>query len=68
MEKSGLLGTNYDFGLDIVSLKYIWDNQARKYVRQLETTVKLRREVRAKDGSGSHCFDYSSSKNEYIRD
>lgn len=67
MEKGGLLGTNYDFGLDIVSLKYISDNQARKYVRQLETTVKLRK-VRAKDGSGSHCFDYSSSKNEYIRD
>lgn len=35
------LGTNHDFAVDIVSLKYIWDDQARKSVRQLETMVKL---------------------------
>lgn len=35
--------------MDIVSLKSIWDNQARKSVRQLETMVKLRKEVRIED-------------------
>lgn len=44
--KRWALGTNQDF---VVSLKYIWDNQARKSVRQLETTVRLRKEGRAED-------------------
>lgn len=43
------LGTNHDFVVDIECLKYIWDDQARKSVRQLETMVKLRKEVRAED-------------------
>lgn len=62
------LGTHYDFVLDIMSLKNIWDNQARKYARQLETMVKRRKEVRAEDRFGSYCCDYSSLKNEHTRD
>lgn len=43
------LGTNHDFVVDTVSLKYIWDNQARKSVRWLETMVKFRKEVKGED-------------------
>lgn len=41
------LGTYCDFVLDVVNLKCIWYNQARKSAGQLETTVKFRKEVRA---------------------